>query len=302
MDLDEADQLFLDALVQRAATATCDAVADCCAAPEIELFFGGMANHPRLDAIADRLPPNAPLDVDTCPDLIAEAYQAVSLGSWIAAAEDGFVEFDIEAATTCLDALEAVACDESFAEAFFSGQCFGFTPPYGAGQQRVSFGRIGNVGDDCIGLTDGAGGAFFGTCNPANAWCAQVQGEATRIVPDGENGTCVAASGVGDPCGFVFTPGSPSTFQVCQQGLECNLENECSAPNVGAIAMGDACYDSGEFTLLGDCVDSYCDILGTNECLALKDDGAACTDSFQCGSAFCNEGRCTVGQFCDGEG
>jgi len=293
---------FLDTLVERAAAATCDAVAECCSADESEAFFSGIANHPRLEDIADQFPPNAPLDAETCPDLVSTAYETVSLGSWIAAAREGLVTFDLDAANDCLEALDAVGCDVSFSDVFFSGECFGFTPPYGAGQRRAAFDRFSREGDACVPLTDGTGGAFFGTCDPSKAWCAFVEQGRTRIVPDGEAGVCVPVASTGEACGFVIEPGTPPAFSVCQQGLECNLDNECVAPNQDEIAMGQACYDSAAFTLLGDCVNSYCDILGSNECVALKNDGANCTHSYECGSDFCEAGVCTAGQFCDGEG
>ena len=70
----------MDTLVERAAAATCDAVAECCSVDESEAFFSGIANHPRLEGIADQFP-NAPLDAETCPDLVSTAYENVSLGS-----------------------------------------------------------------------------------------------------------------------------------------------------------------------------------------------------------------------------
>ena len=98
----------------------------------------------------------------------------------------------------------------------------------------------------------------------------------------------VAAADEGEPCGAI------GNMRICKTGLECDFESgTCQAPQTAELALGDECY--ANFSLLGDCVNSYCDMMGSNirnpsRCA----EGEATTFPYECTTGACDAGTCAT--------
>jgi len=268
---------------------------------EPELFFGALGNDERLGQIADLLPPNAPFDADTCPTTLTSAYRTLPFGPYIEAVRRGLINFDQDAAETCLEELESVGCGSDFSEVFFSGRCFGFSPPIGV--DRVVFQRMGQVGEPCTGIPDGYAGGFYGTCDTNVSWCATVsESGGKNVTPLGQMGTCVPTATEGQPCGFMVVGGF--TVEVCTRGLECTFDPEtsrdsCQQVSRPAIEVGQPCYENG---LLGYCDDGWCDMFGSRMCEPHLAAGESCEVTAQeaCRTGVCKDNICSDRLFCGG--
>ena len=285
----------LDALIGQIAAATCTAIQNCCNETELDLYFGPISFNPYLEDLKDQLPPMADFDANTCVGLLTTAYQVVPFGPWISAVEGGYAEYDADAAAACLAEMESAQCGQPFADVMFSGRCFGFSPPSGDDAARRAFRQTGTAGDACVGLNDGVGGGFFGTCNPMMAVCAFEDEEGRRrltSVERAEVGTCVPARNENESC-------SLPDFNICRRGLSC-VNDVCVPPITTPLNVGDTCYEG--FEIQGECQNSYCDIFGQpSVCVAKKELEASCSSSEECASNFCEDGQCATGAFCDGE-
>jgi hypothetical protein len=102
-------------------------------------------------------------------------------------------------------------------------------------------------------------------------------------------GTCRAVAAEGAACGV--TP----ELRVCATGSICDAAR-CVVESTAPLAVGAAC--AMNFRLLGECVDSYCDLGGTDRCTAFVAEGGVCTLPTQCRSASCAMGRCAADTFC----
>jgi len=224
----------------------------------------------------------------------------VPFADWVALAQAGKVIFDGPAALACSAELDAAACGQAVASALFDGTCFGFDPPPGGAQQRRMFHREGVVGDDCDVLTsDGFGAGFFGTCDPEIAFCCYADpaypGECV-LPAKGLAGTCAVAGQVGDACS------SMPPLQLCKTGLACDGYTAlCDADVDADLGLGDACADAS-WTLLGECVDGWCDLFGSKACEPWKQDGEECFEPAECASRTCRDDgsgkECVPWSFC----
>jgi len=102
---------------------------------------------------------------------------------------------------------------------------------------------------------------------------------------------CVAVSPVGGAC-------SVFPAQLCATGVECSDDGVCEVPSFSPLALGDVCVES--FTLLGECVGGFCDLLGSERCEPLRGDGERCEGGDQCVSGGCEGGVCGAVTFCGG--
>ena len=71
-----------------------------------------------------------------------------------------------------------------------------------------------------------------------------------------------------------------------------------TAPQTAELALGDECY--ANFSLLGDCVNSYCDMMGSNICEPMRAEGEACTFPYECTTGACDAGTCATNRMCVG--
>jgi hypothetical protein len=287
-----------------AAAAVCGALFRCCDGVDQEDYFAPFRASERLAAWHDRLPPAATLDQPGCREVVAEMFAVTPFGDWVAAAVRGEIEFDGVAFASCVGALDQAACGAPVRDALFDSTCFGFAAPGGGDQQRSMFTRTAGIGADCSPIRDGIGAAFFGTCDPTAAYCCYTdpgQPELDCTFPfdgDGEPraGTCAAAAVEDESCSQ--TP----PLAICATGLSCDPGTlSCVAEGTDTLDIGDRCVDEG-FNLLGDCVDSFCDILGSSECEPLRSDGAECSAAYECASGACDQGTCGPSRTCDGTG
>lgn len=289
------DALPIDDLVGEAAAAWCDAVLRCCDGADQAWAFSGWAADARLSHLAGRFPPDVTLDAESCTALVSEAWPELWLGDWLEAHEAGLVGYDGAEAEACIAELADATCGDPVLDAMFDGTCFGSAAPAGGAEQRRVFERTATDGD-CAPIADGFGGLYYGSCDPAAAFCCVDDGgDCTPYPLPGDVGTCVPASAVGETCSAL------PPLQLCQTGLEC-VQGRCEAPATDALGVGDACYDSSSYTLLGDCADSWCDLFGSGACEPLKSDDEACGGAEECASGFCDPTTltCAVDDTCDG--
>ncbi|MEE2788539.1 MAG: hypothetical protein VX589_14445 [Myxococcota bacterium] len=300
-EVDEA--VTLDNLLTQIAANTCEVLTRCCDPTEVDSFFEPLTSNVHLEDLQGIFPPSTPFDASTCPDTLKQAYELAPFGPWIKAVREGYARLNVEAAQSCLDDMANLECGDAFNEHMFSGSCFGFTPPYTAITQRKPFTRTGQPGEACLRLTDGVGGGFFGTCDPAVSWCARVTEDGrTTIAPADEPGVCVRAGEAGDACGLAVVGQNGPSMVICQAGLECSSTDDsiCTRPIQAKLTLGDRCYDTASFTTLGDCQESFCDLYGTYRCEPLKTIGTPCLAPYECETNDCQAGQCTEGGYCDG--
>ncbi|MCB9571285.1 MAG: hypothetical protein H6709_04265 [Kofleriaceae bacterium] len=299
---DGATPPSLDTFYADAAAAVCDALLRCCDDGDQIAYFAPLRDNERLAALRDRMPPDATLTDASCRSLVADVFAITPFGDWVDAARAGAVEFDAAGLAGCLATLDGAACGAPVRDALGDGTCLGVAPPAGGDAQRAMFHRTAVVGDACAPLRDGVGAAFYGTCDPDQAFCCYADPahpEAGCTFPfDGDGvartGTCAAAQPAGGTCS------SALPLQLCQTGVSCDPTTQrCVADASTALAVGDLCIDSG-FNLLGDCVDSYCDVLGSSRCEPLRADGDDCFGADECAGGACTGGRCGPLTTCDG--
>jgi hypothetical protein len=154
------------------------------------------------------------------------------------------------------------------------------------------FTRSRGVGESCGALYDGVGGVFYGTCDPEVAFCCRRDDRGDCLpASEGAVGECVAVSAEGEAC-------SAFPAQLCATGYECSVDGRCEAPNTTPLNIGDTCTEN--LSLLGECVDSFCDFGGSDQCTALLADGEACGFHYECQGGSCFMGICQESNFCIG--
>jgi hypothetical protein len=278
--------------MDRIAVGVCELAMRCCDPGSLNIYFGFWTANPQLAHLVSDLPPS---DLEACRQKASVLMTEIPLGDWLEAVADGSVSFNKKAFGSCLDALQAASCGTEARTALFDSTCFGQAPPFGGKHQRAFVERTQTEGP-CKPINDGIGSSFYGTCDPALAFCCYENDECG--FPYGENqvansGVCLAASGVGEVC----SPGPP--VQLCETGLNCDpISGHCIAPADDQLALGQECIDDG-WNLLGDCVQSFCDVLGTGLCEAMKAEGETCFGAEECVSGAC-DGTCTPNELCSG--
>ncbi|MCX5741843.1 MAG: hypothetical protein NT062_05000 [Proteobacteria bacterium] len=274
-------------LSTRAAEAICGALFRCCDA-DLETYFGPYRENDRLAAFRDQLPPAVTLDEVGCRAVLAPMLDIAPLGDWVAAAKAGSVAYDPTAFATCITALDTATCGAPVRAALWDGTCLGFAAPVGGAEQRSMFHRTAGVGAACAPIRDGIGSMFYGTCDPASAFCCyadpahpgcQLPFQAGGVARPGQ---CTSVAALGEAC----SPSAP--IQLCATGNDCDGETgTCVAPSLEDLAIGATCINNN-YTVLGVCQDSYCDLLGSKRCEPLRDDGVACTTGDECRSTHCD--------------
>jgi hypothetical protein len=270
-------------VVDAAAAAVCRALFRCCD-DDLELYFAPMREHGLLAAYRDRLPPTSEAD---CRAVVGEIFTITPFGDWVRAVSRGEVAYDQEAFGACLSALEGASCGASAREALWDSSCLGFAAPAGGTQQRSFFERTRKVGSSCSPLRDGVGAAFYGTCDPTTSFCCysdptkagcQLPFDASGAP---RTGSCNAVAATGAAC----SPFQP--ILLCATGEDCDADSAtCVAPSSALLAVGASCIDTG-YHSLGTCQGSWCDVLGTKRCEALREDGTTCTVGEECRSGLC---------------
>lgn len=287
------DAIALDDLVDSVVAATCDSLSRCCNGDEVLNFWRGIVANERLAHLASSLPPEVEYNADTCLTMLSDVFVMMPLGPWIEAVRSGQASYDAEAAHDCVERLNDAQCGPETTQLLFEGDCFSFQPPLSG--DRRPFSRLQTESEECTPIADGVGGAFYGTCDPHSTWCATMNDATAALTPIGSTGVCVAAAAEGEPCGLF-----PSV-SVCQRGLECGLDDVCVAKvELVDIPMGETCYDRADFTVLGDCADGYCDVLGSNLCEPAKSAGSECSVGYQCQSGNCLDSLCSERAYCGG--
>ena len=277
----------LAALTSEIASSVCSALFRCCpTARDLNTYFGPYVGSTRLESLRSRLPPNvsmASFDEAACRAVLRDAFAITPWADWVSAANAGRVTYDSAAAARCASALRTATCGKPAWDALVDPRCFGFTP--GTGDVQRSFFRRTQTSGACSFVRDGAGGVFFGTCDPTQSFCCYESGGRCTVVPGGmlpgAMGTCRAAGAVGESCAIV------PALRVCRTGLECDVSNRCVAERTGPLASGATCWNASD-GLLGVCpTGEFCNLLGSARCEARRTDGAACSGGDQCRSDFC---------------
>jgi hypothetical protein len=286
-----ATRARLDTLVTEVAEALCGALYRCCDDPSRAAFFSPLRSSDRLSSLRARIPADGALDRAACPALLADAWRITPLGDWVRAAQAGRVTFVPEEADRCLTRMRAATCGAPVRAALTDSTCFAFAAPSGGAEQRRMFARTAVDGAACVGLADGVGGAFYGTCDPTRAFCCAADGAGRCALVGSGVGACRPVSRDGEACGV--TP----ELRVCATGSICDAAR-CAVESTAPLAAGARC--AMNFRLLGECVDSYCDLGGSDRCEALAADGATCALPTACRSGRCVMGRCEADTFCAG--
>ncbi len=285
-------------MTARASAAICGALYRCCDA-DLADYFAPYRGNDLLAAFKDRLPPAAPLDEPGCRQLVGEMLDIVPLGDWVQAAEHGAVTFDPSAFEACVSALDHATCGAPARDALWDSTCLGFAPPTGGTEQRKAFHRIETTGASCGPIRDGVGAAFYGTCDPTQAFCCYSATGATGCQGGFDHGgtpragTCRAVSALGATCSTALP------LQLCATGQDCDdATGKCVAPSSTPLANGATCVDAS-FTILGDCTAGWCDVLGDGTCKARQADGTTCGGGEECESGRCST-TCVPNTVCSG--
>jgi len=292
-ETEEAEEIPMtpDTLIASVSAAVCEALYSCCNAQDFDDYFYTLREKELIieAGLQEQLPPFvSPSDFD-CPTTLANALAIAPFGPWIQAVNDEQVIFNADEATACLEELKTPSCGVETTLALFDSECFGLLPPYSALKPRRMFQRYAEPGATCMPLTDGVGGAIYGTCDPNQGWCCREREDGSCGLAEATEGVCVAASDLGEACGLI------PTMQFCKSGLDCGISS-CEAAETSPLETGEACYS--DFTLLGICKNSYCDMFESGICMTFKQDGASCIISDECDSGSCLEGVCGESQFC----
>ncbi len=276
----------LAAITRRAADAVCGALYRCCDADLVDYFAPYVANE-RLAAFHGRLPPASPLDEGACRDVMREMLDTMYLGEWVEAAETGEVTFDGAGFAGCVGDLGTATCGIEARTALWDSTCFGLAAPAGGEEQRRFVRRTRGAGASCGPVRDGLGGVFYGTCDPAAAFCCYQDPArpGCQFPFDGNGGTrpgsCQAVAAVGRACS------AAPPLALCATGVNCDAEDDtCVDPPEVSLANGATCVD-GSYNLLGTCSDGWCDVLGTRRCEPRRADGATCFGADECTSGLC---------------
>ena len=287
-----ADPASASERIDQVAVGVCSLAMRCCDDDSLSTYFGFWTSNPNLTELVDGLPPT---DLESCRQDVATLMTEIPLGDWFAAVEEGTVSLNESAFTACLEDLENASCGPEAREALFDAECFGQAPPLG-GEVRRSFVDRTQTEGTCTPINDGIGSSFFGTCDPALAFCCYGVEECGFPYGDDQSpqeGICQPTSSLGEAC----SPTPP--IQVCQSGLSCDANSgTCIAVSTDQLTLGEECVDDA-WNLLGECADSFCDLLGTGLCEALKANGQACFSSDECASGAC-DGTCTPNELCSG--
>jgi hypothetical protein len=278
----------LAGLTAEVAAAVCGALYRCCdSAEDRALYFAPMAASDRLAVLRDRIPEDGVLAESDCPELVRDIYDIVPLGGWVREALIDRVAFNSDEADTCLRTLATASCGEDVRAALRDASCFGWDAPTGAAQRRA-FARTRVDGAACRGISDGVGATLFGSCDPEHAFCCLERGGRCLPTPDAD-GTCHATTEAGGRCGVL------PRLAVCRAGLEC-IDYRCQAPITTPLELGAPC--ARDFALLGECVDSFCDVGGTNSCMRRRPDGEVCGAGYECSGGSCEDARCAGDAWC----
>ncbi|MCK6545952.1 hypothetical protein L6R52_08790 [Myxococcota bacterium] len=296
----------LETFVADVARSTCGALFRCCDSGDLDEFFAPIRrdgeNDWALASFRPRLPPDATsFDETACATVLAEIYAIMPFGDWVREATAGHVTFRPAEHAACLAALDGAACGEPARAALWDSTCFAFLAPFG--EQRAMFERTATAGE-CAPIADGIGARIYGTCDPDEAFCCfRPASDPTApcwLAGDDRVGTCAAAAQLGEPCSFDFAARSA---QFCATGLDCDDSSAdpsmwrcvASAPTT-PLAIGQRCAE--DFTLLGECIDGWCDLLGTGLCEELVPDLEPCGTPEACTSGRCIQNVCQPNDVC----
>lgn len=286
-------------VTRRAADAICSALFRCCDDDLVD-YFAPYRENMLLEQFKPQLPPDATLDENGCRAVLKPMLEIVPLGDWVEQANDGSVTFDEPAFDACIAALDNATCGAEVRAALWDSTCLGFAPPAGGQARRSFFHRTRTAGATCKPIRDGIGAAFYGSCDPGQAFCCyEVPGRQGCQYPydaDGNarTGTCASTAAVGQTC----SPSAP--VQLCATGNDCDAETlRCVGANDAPLAVGATCVDDS-YHLLGQCTDSYCDLFGTKRCEARHANGETCSADEQCESNRCST-TCVEMDLCTGE-
>lgn len=287
-------------LTTRAADAVCAALFRCCD-DDLVTYFAPFAADERLAAFAPRLPPRASLDEAGCRAVVREMFDVAPFADWVREVQAGRVDYLPSQTDACVAELSAAACGAPARAALYDSTCFAYAAPAGGDEQRRMFARTATAGAACGPIRDGIGATFYGTCDPTAAFCCyQAAGATGCQFPFGSGGvprpgTCQAVAAVGQACSAALP------LQLCATGSDCDAATDrCRPPATAPLANGQACADDA-FNLLGECVDGWCDVLGSKRCEPRRADGAACSGGDECGSGYC-QGTCQANPVCAATG
>ena len=243
------------------------------------------------------MPPNAPLESDTCPTLLEELYPQIWLGSWLERVEAREVIFNSEAADACAT-LRNASCGEELRAALFDPTCFSNIPPSGGDEQRNLFSRLPRFDEACAPIRDGFGGLYFGSCDPNRSFCCvasdELDGGCTPFPVPGKTGTCKPTASLGESC-------NDMPLALCKTGLFCDDDTyTCQVDSYEPLSLGQNCMDENFLR----CSATVWIAIAAGmmvSALVLKATGDTCTYAFECNSEFCapDTGTCIEDPRCE---
>ena len=284
-------------LLSDAAQAICDSMFRCCDDDAQSWFFQAWRGNTLVADRAMDMPPNASLSPETCPALVSDLMDRTWLGGWVTASESREIDIDINGAASCLNDLRTAACGPELREALTDRTCFSVSAPTGGEEQRRFLSRTATAGDNCSPMGDGFGGLYYGTCDPSQAFCCvpDETGACSPFPLVGDSGTCASTT----PEGGVCTQDAP--LQMCATGSSCT-GGICTVNPTSTLALGEECYNPSTYSLLGDCMEGWCDLFGSAKCEAKKPNDDSCMTGEECDSDWCGieDQTCDENPICNG--
>ena len=268
-------------LSTRAAAEICARLDDCCAAEDYEWFLGAYISDERNMDLVESLGANPKWSQKTCASFLKPAMENTWVGSWLAAFEEGLLEYDQASVSECILNLRKTDCGEPLREALLDPECFGYFPPNGGEEQRTIFQRSAQSGETCAPIADGFGGLYYGSCDPATSFCCiETEYGCDPFPTADERGTCISASPLGEECNSI-------PMQLCVTGAEC-IDGVCIEFSYEELSVGSTCYNTETLELLGYCKDSWCDMFGSAACEPMAMAGEQCAADWECGTNWCD--------------
>lgn len=274
-------EVAVDKLTARAAAEICTRLDECCASEDYDWYLGAYLSDERNMDLVAQLGDEPEWTLETCTSFLKPAMENTWVGSWLSAMDEGLVGYRAESVGECIESLREADCGESLRNTLLDPQCFGYYPPSGGEEHRLIFERSAAAGESCAPIADGFGGLYYGSCNPEEAFCCVDTEYGCQPFPTEEDrGTCVTASKVGEAC-------SSMPIQLCVTGAEC-IEDVCTEVSYDELQLGETCYNTEKYELLGYCKDSWCDMFGSAACEPLQQPGETCEADWECSTNWCD--------------
>ena len=163
--------------------------------------------------------------------------------------------------------------------------------------------RNGDIGAPCMGLSDGVGGGFFGTCNPDVAWCAQkLKAHDVASWVRAILASVLLLRVKGRPAAWRSSVRMDLKWKFVRAVSTALAQAPASVPDRPALtSTSEKMLRQYRFRPHWRLPRQLLRHLRTAVCEPLRALGDTCTASYECDTGACLEGVCEVYSYCDGE-